>query len=160
MSLKSILTKVGSGKAIWTPDGMYAPLLGMTTEARTYGQFKTVSITETTEAGEGIIVTPPKNESIVMTDLIISAEKKNAGIDTLRFYDGTNTENITVTSVADSPVNIAIPFAGHWHGWKDAYLQVVQAGANHYLSVAVGYYFMPKELTETYARWNKLRDLR
>lgn len=158
MSVKSFLTKVGSGKAIWTPDGMYAPLLGITTEARTYGQFKTASVTAIT-AGT-TIVTPPKNESIVLTDLIVSAEKKNLGIDTLRFYDGTNTVNITVTSVADSPVNIAIAFAGHWHGWKDAYLQVVQAGANHYLSVAVGYYFMPAELTEPYARWNHLRDVR
>jgi len=156
MSLRSILTKVGTGKAIWTPDGMYAPLLGTTTEARRFGQFKTASVTETTLGTT--IVTPPKNESIVLTDLIVSAEKKNAGIDTLRFHDGTNTVNIMVTSVADSPVNIAIPFAGHWHGWKDAYLQVVQAGASHYLSVAVGYYFMPEKLTETYARWNKLRE--
>lgn len=157
MPLKSILTKVGTGKSLWNPEGMYAPLLGTITEARRFGQFKTASLTAT---GNSIIVTPPKNESIVLTDLIVSAEKKNLGIDTLKFFDGTNTVNIMITSVADSPVNIAIPFAGHWHGWKDAYLQVVQTGANHYISVAVGYYFMPKELTETYARWNKLRDVR
>ena len=158
MSVKSVLTKLSNSRAIWTPDGMYAPLLGITTEARSYGQFKTASITATTVGTT--IVTPPKNESIVLTDLIVSAEKKNAGIDTLRFYDGTNAVNIMVTSVADSPVNIAIAFAGHWHGWKDAYLQVVQAGANHYYSVAIGYYFMPTELTELYARWNNLRDPR
>jgi hypothetical protein len=158
MPVKSTIIKPGTGKAIWTPDGMYAPLVGTTTEARTYGQFKTASITEITLGTT--IVAPPSNESIVLTDLIISAEKKNLGIDTLRFHDGTNTVNIMVTSVADSPVNIAIAFAGHWHGWKDAYLQVVQAGANHYYSVSIGYYFMPKELTELYARWNNLRDVR
>lgn len=160
MSVKSILTKLSNSKAIWCPEGIEAPLLGVATQARTFGRFKTITITAITEAGEGIIVTPPKNESIVMTDLIISAEKKNLGIDTLRFYCGTNTVNIMVTSVGDSSVNLAIPFAGHWQGWKDAYLQVVQTGASHYLSVAVGYYFMPSELSNVYSKWDKLRDLR
>lgn len=158
MPIKSTLVKVGTGTALWTPEGIHAPLMGTATQARMFGRFKTASVTATT-AGT-TFVTPPQNESIVLTDLIVSAEKKNAGIDTLRFYDGTNTVNIMVTSVADSPVNIAIPFAGFWQGWKDAYLQIVQTGANHYISVAVGYYFMPEELTYTYARWDKLRDLR
>ena len=159
MPVKSTLTKVGTGKAIWCPEGIHAPLLGVATQARAFGQFKTASVTAVAPAGT-TIVTPLKNESIVLTDLIITAEKKSGGIDTLKFYDGTNTVNILVGSVDDSPLNLAIAFAGHWHGWKDAYLQLVQSGANHYANVAVGYYFMPKELTETYARWNKLRDIR
>lgn len=157
MSVKSIITKVETGKAIWTPDGIHAPLVGTVTQARAFGRFKTVSLTA---VGTSTIVTPPANESIVLTDLIISAEKKNLGIDVLKFFDGTDTVTIINASVADSPVNLAIPFAGLWQGWKDAYLHLEQTGANHYVSVAVGYYFMPKELSYAYAKWNKLRDSR
>ena len=157
MSVKSNLVEVRTGKSIWTPGGIYAPLIGTATQARAFGRFKTASLTA---IGNSIIVTPPKNESIIITDLVITAEKKNNGIDTLKFFDGTNTVNIIVGSVNDSPLNIAIGFQGCWQGWKDAYLQIVQTGANHYANVAVGYYFMPAELTNTYARWNKLRDHR
>ena len=157
MSVKSIITKVDTGKAIWTPEGIYAPLVGTITEARVFGRFKTASLTA---VGTSTIVTPPANESIVLTDLIISAEKKNSGIDILKFFDGTNTVTIINASVDDSPVNLAVPFAGFWQGWKDAYLHLEQTGANHYVSVAVGYYFLPKELSHAYARWNKLRDVR
>ena len=157
MPIKSVLTKPSTGSAIWCPEGIHAPLLGVATQARAFGRWKTVTLTE---IGTSTIVTPPKNESIVLTDLIFTAEKKNAGIDTLRFFDGTNDENILIPSLHDSAVNLAIPFAGLWQGWKDAYLHLAQTGANHYVTVAVGYYFMPSELTETYARWNKLRDSR
>jgi len=156
MPVKSTLTKTGTGKAIWCPEGIYAPLVGTATQALSFGRFKTASLTA--EHAGTTIVTPPKNESIVLTDLIVTAEKKALGADTLRFYDGTKTENIIVGSVADSPLNIAIGFQGLWQGWRDAYLQLVQTGADHYVNVAVGYYFMPEELTETYARWNKLRE--
>ena len=157
MSVKSIITKVGTGKALWTPEGIYAPLMGTVTQARAFGRFKTISLTA---IGTGTIVTPPANESIVLTDLIITAEKKQNGVDVLKFFDGTNTVTILNASVGDSPVNLAIPFAGFWQGWKNAYLHLAQTGANHYVSVAVGYYFMPKELSYAYAKWNKLRDSR
>ena len=158
MSVKSVIIKPESNKAIWFPDGIKAPLLGVTSQPSVFGRFKATSITAIT-AGT-TVVTPPGEESIVLTDLIISAEKKNLGVDTLRFYDGTNAVNIIVGSVADSPLNLAIGFQGCWQGWKDAYLQIVQAGANHYFNVAVGYYFMPKESSHAYAEWNSLRDSR
>ena len=154
MSIKSIITKVKTGKAIWTPEGINAPLVGTVTEARVFGRFKTVSLTA---IGTSTIVTPPSNESIVLTDLIISAEKKNSGIDVLKFFDGTNTITIINASVDDSPVNLSVSFAGFWQGWKDAYLHLEQTGANHYVSVAVGYYFMPKKLSNAFANCNKLR---
>ena len=158
MPVKSIITKSESGKALWSPNGIHAPLSGITNQASVFGRFKATSVTAQT-AGT-TIVTPPSNESIVLTDLIFSAEKKNLGTDTLRFYDGTNTVAIIVGSVGDGPLNLAIGFQGCWQGWKNAYLQIVQAGADHYVNVAVGYYFMPKELSHAYARWNKLRDHR
>lgn len=156
MPVKSYLISLKDGKTIWAPASPVGPCLGTVTFARQFGRFKlgTRSTTGTTT-----IVTPPKNESIVVTDLIITAEKKNAGLNTLLFNDGTNTENVIVASVSDSPVNLAIPFAGLWQGWKDAYLQIVQTGANHYISVTVGYYYMSSDLSEEYARWNKLRDV-
>ena len=156
MPVKSVLTSIEDGKSIWTPGSPVGPCLGTVTFARGFGRFKlgTRSTTGTTT-----IVTPPQNESIVITDLIISAEKKNSGIDTLLFNDGTNTENLIVVSVDDSPVNLAIPFAGLWQGWENGYLQITQAGANHYISVAVGYYYMSSDLSVCYTRWNKLRDV-
>ena len=157
MTVKSVITKPETNEAVWLPGRIRAPLIGVTTQPSVFGRFKTASLTET---GNSIIVTPPGDESIVLTDLIVTAEKKNLGIDTLRFYDGTNTVDIIIASVADSPVNIAIGFQGCWQGWKDAYLQLVQTGANHYANVAVGYYFMPKETTHAYAEWNSLRDSR
>lgn len=157
MSVKSNLIKAETGKSLWNPEGMYAPLMGTATQARIFGRFKTATLTAVSTT---TIITPPANESIVLTDLIITAEKKNLGIDVLKFFDGTNTVTILNASVADSPVNLAIPFAGFWQGWKNAYLHLAQTGANHYVSVAVGYYFMPKKLSYAYAKWNKLRDSR
>lgn len=158
MPVKSIITTLDAGKSIWTPDGISAPLMGVITQASVFGRFKATSITAQT-AGT-IIVTPPASESIVLTDLIFSAEKKNLGTDTFRFYDGTNTVDIIVGSVGDGPLNLAIGFQGHWQGWRDAYLQIVQDGADHVANVAVGYYFVRKELSHPYAKWNALRDAR
>ena len=157
MTIKSNLINVGTGKSLWSPGGIYAPILGSITQAGVFGRFKTASRTTT---GTTTIVIPPSNESLIITDLIITAEKKNSGTDTLRLYDGTNAVNIVVGSVDDSPLNLAIGFQGCWQGWRDAYIQLVQAGANHYANIAVGYYFVPPELSHEYADWNHLRDVR
>jgi hypothetical protein len=126
-------------------------MLGMATLAHAHGVFKAAT---RTDAGTTILTTPILNQSIILTDMIISGEKQAGSVVTVRFTDGTNTVNIFVASQVDAPPQIAIPFAGRWQGWRNARLEMVTSGAGD-ATVAVGYMNVPEGLT--FEEWDALR---
>jgi hypothetical protein len=126
-------------------------VLGMATLPQAHGVFKSAT---RTEAGTTIIATPRLNQSILLTDLLISGEKQAGSTVTVRFTDGTYTVDIFVASQVDAPPQIAIPLSGRWQGWKNARLEVVTSGAAD-ATVAIGYMKVPTGLP--YEEWDSLR---
>ena len=122
--------------------------------SRVATQFKAQTIVA---ASTAIIVTPPAGAAIVITDIIVSAEKVSSGSITVQFDDGTNAVIIFRAIVTDAPVNLHIPFAGRWRGWKDARIDMVGAGVNIESDVSVGYYILRGEGVLPFAEWDAQR---
>lgn len=59
-------------------------------------------------------MTPPKDGSLYLSDLIVSTEKQNSGAVEVRFTDGTNTATIYKAFANDAPTSMAISFSGRW----------------------------------------------
>jgi len=129
----------------------HADVLEVGTIPSLHGQFKTAS---GTTAATTIVTAPINGGAIVLTDLLIAGEKKNGGTIELRFTDGTNTITIYKAPLTDNAIAVAIPFTGHWRGWKDARLEVVTVQDFTY-SVACGYYKCKQGLT--YSDWDARR---
>ena len=101
------------------------------------------------------IVTPKPNESIFITDLLITSSKKVANSTiVLQFYDGTNTEKIMEIEGETAPVEFSHAFAGGLPGWKDAILQVITDQAAMYVVTLVAYIKVSEDLTKTYSEWS------
>jgi len=132
-------------------DHVAVPLLGVVTMAEAHGKFKSV---DGTSAATTIVTAPSNDGSITVTDIILSAEKKNGGTVTLQFTDGVNTEIIFKAPVTDAQIALAIPIKGCMCGWKDARLEVVTV-TDFIYSVTAGYY---KQKTGVdYPEWDALR---
>jgi len=125
--------------------------ISTSTTPQIFGAFKTSS---TSVAGTTTVASAPSGGSLVLTDLILSAEKKNGASVTLRITDGTNTETVVSANLTDSAVFFAHSFVGKWEGWQNARLEVVVVG-NAVVSVAVGYYKI--QTGKAYSEWNALR---
>lgn len=101
------------------------------------------------------IVAPDVDESIFITDLLITSSKKVANSTIiLQFYDGINTEQIMEIEGVSAPVEFSHAFAGGLRGWKDAILQVITDQAAMYVVTLVGYIKVSKDLTKTYNEWD------
>jgi len=135
-----------------SPSTIYhADVLEVGTIPSLHGQFKTVS---GTTAATTIVTSPTNGGAIVLTDLMFAGEKKNTGTMELRFTDGTNTITIYKAPLTDNAIAVAIPFTGHWRGWKNARLEVVTVQDFIY-TVACGYYHCKNGLT--YSDWDSRR---
>ena len=110
------------------------------------GKFKTAL---RTSAGTTIIATPKLGRSIILTDIIISASKAAGSTATVRFYDGTNSQNIIQLLLADAPIALSIPLIGKWKGWLNAQIELVTVGSTN-CSVSVGFCDVIQEQTITY----------
>ncbi len=93
----------------------------------------------------------------MLTDLVVSGEKINSGIITIRFYDGANTESIYVGHCNDGPVNLAWTVQGRIWGWADAYIDFTTSANNQDATCTISYIHIAKPLTLKYDRWNALR---
>lgn len=152
--LRTILTNPKDKKALNTDDGWeYSPVLVTTTHAAANGSFKAVS---RASAGTTIVTQPNAGGSIVLVDLILTTDKVNGATVTIHFTDGTNTIVIIEAVVTDAPCNIATSFMGHWHGWKDARIEIVTVGTVK-ATVACGYFKVDINHTQEYAEWNAER---
>lgn len=100
------------------------------------------------------VVTPAPDESILLTDLIVSSSKKVAGSTiTIQFSDGVNTEVLMKTEGASAPIEFSHAFVGGLTGWKDAILQIVTDQAVMNVTTLIGYVKISKALTKTYDEW-------
>lgn len=122
-----------------------------TAEPQRHGVFKAVTSTAQTTTP---IVTPADQGAIVITDLLITTNKKTAGVLTLRFTDDSNTINIAVFPV-DLAVNQPMSFLGLVRGWQDARLEMVTTGATFDATVTAVYMKVPAGLP--FAEWDALR---
>jgi hypothetical protein len=151
--IKCNLIDISSGKSLepfLTPANRL--VVGTATEGRSHGMFTTAT---RSTAGTTTICSPDGNGSIVLTDLIATGEKK-AGTLVIQFSDGTNTEIVSTFYLTDAPLAFAIPFAGRWHGWQGAYLDMItDIVAN--VTVTVGYYKVPKANSLKYDEWSNLK---
>lgn len=151
---KAFLTEIASGTALHTETiGKHTHLV-TEDHSRVSTQFKAATITS---ASTATVVAPPAGNALVLTDLIVSAEKVAGGSITVQFTDGTNTIVIFKASLVDAPVAIAMPFAGRWRGWKDAKIDMVGVGTNIDADVSIGYYFIKGAGVLAFNQWDKLR---
>ena len=101
------------------------------------------------------VVAAKPNQSILITDIIMTSSKKVAASTiTLQFDDGTNTETLFVMEGASAPIEFSHAFAGGIKGWKDADLQVVTDQAAMYAVTLIGYVHISEVLTQTYDAWD------
>jgi Tfp pilus assembly protein PilW len=134
-------------------------------EASTFPIFATAADINTrfksathTDAGTITLATPEAGGFLVLTDLLISAEKVASGSCKIQFTDGSDTVVIFNAITVDAPANLAIPFSGRWAGWKDARLDTVTTGSNIDATVSVGYLLIKDpDLALTFADWDVLR---
>lgn len=118
------------------------------------GHFKSVTHTTNTTT---TMTSPVGQGSLLLTDLIIAAEKITGGVATVRFYDGTHAVNIFSALCTDAPLNIAMSFKGRFQGWKGAYMQVISSASNMDATYTLGYMLIPEEFSLSYASWNAER---
>lgn len=121
-----------------------------------FGTFKSTTLTGVVPI-TFILAETDGDGGIELTDLLLTTEKKTASVVTIRFYDGTNAENILTAYPQDLPISIAMNFAGNWTGWQGAHVEVVVSGANTKGSVALGYIKRHKSDTLPYNDWNARR---
>ena len=104
------------------------------------------------------VVEANPGESLLLTDIIVTSSKKVASSTiTIRFSDGTNTENMMVIDGSEDVVEFNHSFLGGVRGWKDADLQVVTNQAAMYAITFVGYLHISPESTKSYGVWNAER---
>ena len=138
-----------------TGDGLTtdSPILAVSEEARLYGAFR--SKTRTT-AGTTAVITPISGGSLILTDLLISGEKQATSSVEVRFTDGSNTVTVFLVSQSDAPASLAHSFAGRFHGWKDARVDMITTGAGD-ATVTIGYYKINGSRTLPFEAWDALR---
>ena len=140
MAVKLIIVDGKSRLPIHSEDyrleGEALKVLAVITPEKAHGVFKSTSFTVT---GTTKIAEPKPGGALQLTDLIVSFEKKNAGVVLIQYNDGTRAAPILTSTLTDAPVNLAIAFQGNFKGWKDAWVEVVISGANSIGSVALGY---------------------
>lgn len=149
--LEVIVANPENGEAVevFNTDGH--PSLSVTDNLKTNGVFKTVTHTVATTT---VVSLPPTGGSIILSDLVITTEKKQNGIVLVQFTDGSNTEVIIGSRVNDAPLNLAIAFGGRWRGWRDARLEFITV-ADFSATLAVGYAKLP--VCDTHSVWDKRR---
>ena len=126
--------------------------LVVATAAEIHSLFKARS---ETAAGTFELVAAKPNESIVITDILVSAKKFATGTLTLSFKDAdANEEVIFAPDVSSDVVNVNIQLAGGWQGWMGGALQAVSVN-NFDFTITVGYYRVPGGLS--FADWDGRR---
>ena len=122
--------------------------------SRVATQFRHIANTgaETTTA-----VTPSLGKAIVITDIVLGAEKAASGSVTVQFTQGSDTVIVFKVSTVQSPVSLHVPFAGRWRGWLDARIYIVTTGGNSDSDVSIGYYIISGAGVFSFTDWDAQR---
>lgn len=125
------------------------------THSRVATQFK-----HTANAGAEttIAVTPPPGTAIVITDIVLGAEKAASGSVTVQFVEGSDVVIVFKVSTVQNPVSLHVPFAGRWRGWRNARIDVVTTGMNDDSDVSVGYYIVRGAGVFLFSDWDAQRS--
>lgn len=134
--IKAVLTNPANGQAIHIDEQDGRQILVVTSENFIHGTFQSVShiIAQTS-----IITQPLGDGAIALTDLVVSTDKVNNAIISVRFTDDVETIPIFQGFTTDAPINFAISFGGRWEGWKNARVEMETTLALK-ATVALGYY--------------------
>ena len=156
--IKAVLIDVNTGIALKSQNfpGI-GNMLVVANPLRINGVFKTTKFTVAGGTGSTTVATPAGDGSIVLSDLIVSFEKKASAEITLQFNDGTNSEPVWFGDMQDAPISFGMSFAGRWQGWQGAYLEIVVAGAGLDGSLGVGYVKLNKANSLAYSEWSARR---
>lgn len=149
--IKTILANPANGKALHIDESDGRQLLVVTNENFIHGTFRSVTHTG---AATTIITEPLGDGAIALTDLIVSTDKVNLSVVTVRFTDGVETIPIFQGFATDAPINFAISFNGRWDGWKNARVEMETTLALK-ATVAVGYYRL--ERGDQFSVWDARR---
>lgn len=150
----------GDGEAVIESADPSTPLNGinpglealLTTDPRLVtGTFKSLG---GSGAGTTEFLTSPSNGSLLITDMILSADKVNSGAVEVRITDGTNSEPMARAIVTDAPVNMAANFGGRFQTWRNARVDVVVTNAVTW-NLTLGYTRVATGLE--YSDWNNRR---
>ncbi len=134
--------------------GLYEEPILITQPIHTFeGVFKT---TTHTVAGTSTVAEPLPKSSLLLTDLVLTTDKVALSTVTISFTDGVNTINILTANTSDAPVNLSIPFAGRWQGWKDAKIELTTVN-NVTATVACGYMKIEEKYTLAFDDWDSRR---
>jgi hypothetical protein len=133
-------------------EGAEARALVITTVPQTHGLFK--SVTRAT-AGTSIVTAPTIGGAIVLTDLIVSTDKKPNSSVTINLTDDAETITIMTLDTDTAPVNIAIPFTGRIAGWKNARLEVTTIDV---VSATVTCGFVKEQTGLSFLEWDAKRN--
>ena len=151
--LKVALVDSGSNKQVHILPGLSGRETFITaTLPNLWGHF--AAATRATE-GSTTIISPDIEDSLLLTDLIVSTKKSNGNSLVINFTDGTNTVKIVEFDVTIA-IAFGMSFGGRFHGWEDAYIQMTTDAAYN-ATVTVGYMKVPKLYTLKYAAWNAAR---
>lgn len=143
-----------SGKPLLVGESPWGDVLLTAEPARLRGSFKAVT-------NSGIqtqnIVNCAEGCALFVTDIVLSAGKTALSTLTLRFYDGTNVENIVVSDTAEAPLNLAVHPQGRTLGWSGAYIQLITDKAGQVATCTVWYVMVKGSLVLPYAKWASMR---
>ncbi|MCK5607027.1 hypothetical protein KAR91_34405 [Candidatus Pacearchaeota archaeon] len=143
-------------KALDTGQGLSDyPVLVTESRKTLNAHWKTSVITTSTTTN---VIEAIPNESIMLTDIVITSTKKIASSNVVvQFSDGTATETLMKLEAATAPVNFSHAFTGGIKGWKDANLQVVTDQNAMEVTVMIGYTHLSRKATLDYATWDAER---
>lgn len=116
-----------------------------------HGVFRTAIISTATTTN---IAEPGLGGFIVVTNILLSAEKKNGGTVAVTFDDGTNTETLFSAILTEIGVQASVNLPHGWRGWADGAIKVV-TNSTAAISITVGYVKLNDG--EQFSVWNARR---
>ena len=154
MAMKTNLVDSATGYFYESFKTAFGRLFGVTTYQKEKSVFKTVIWAAA--VSETVLVSALGDGSIEITDILVSAEKKNGGSLVIHFDDGTNEATLLKASVDDSAYNIASNFQGKVQGWRGANLYYTVVGT-YTGSITIVYIHHNKENSMTHGEWDARR---
>ena len=125
--------------------------IAVTDPMRVHGTFTSI---ESTTSETVTVIEPELSGSLILSDIILSTERQNGGTVTIQFTDGTDTALIYKAFANDAPTSVALAISGRLQGWKDARVELINAG-NTDCSLLVTYVKVPDAFP--YMQRNELR---
>jgi len=127
-------------------------ILAVADAATLHGVWKTAS---RASSGTTQVVLPRlPTSSLIITDIMLSGDKKSGSTITIRVTDGSNTEDVFTLDMTDASAFIAANFKGRIQTWAGARVDM-ETTATATVNMLIGYTHIPTGLP--YAEWDARR---